>query len=59
MNKGRNRSICVVFALLVLCLPASRADMVIDLAYIGNAGNSADTTGNGSVGYNYYIVSVL
>ncbi|MDD2237704.1 MAG: SUMF1/EgtB/PvdO family nonheme iron enzyme, partial [Kiritimatiellae bacterium] len=55
MNNGRNISIYIALTLLVLCLPVSRADLVIDLTYIGNAGNPADTTGYGSVGYNYYI----
>ena len=32
-----------------------RADVIIDLTYIGDAGNTADDTGYGSVSYNYYI----
>lgn len=31
------------------------ADIVLDLTYIGNPGNPADSTGLGSVGYGYYI----
>jgi len=39
-----------------LCLLVSRADMVIDMTYIGNVGNLADSqTGRGAVNYNYYI----
>jgi formylglycine-generating enzyme len=32
-----------------------QADVVIDLAYIGNPGNAADVTGRGSVVYPYYM----
>ncbi len=43
-------------ALLVLLLSAGNAGAVsFDWAVIGNAGNSADTTGYGSVGYEYSI----
>ena len=32
-----------------------RADVIIDMTYIGNPGNAADDTGLGSVSYGYYI----
>jgi len=47
--------------LLLVCLASwaacyrCEADIVIDLTYIGNPGNPADSTGLGSVNYGYYI----
>ena len=32
-----------------------QADVIVDLTYIGNAGNAADDSGLGSVAYDYYI----
>ncbi len=42
---------------LALCCTAlvAQADVVFDMVDIGNAGNRADTTGHGSVGYEYRI----
>ena len=40
--------------LVVVCL-AARADITLDLAYIGDPGNTADDTGFGAVSYPYYI----
>jgi formylglycine-generating enzyme required for sulfatase activity len=51
------RKISVIAAVVFsgLSLLVSRADVVFDMTYIGNAGNAPDTTGYGSVGYNYNI----
>ena len=45
----------VLAALLLIVRQECAADIVIDLTYIGAAGNSSDTTGYGSVSYDYYI----
>ena len=55
MTGATKTKIWIIWALVGLCLPVSRADLVIDLTYIGNAGNAADTSGHGSVSYDYYI----
>jgi formylglycine-generating enzyme required for sulfatase activity len=46
----------VTAALALLCLGGlAQAAITIDTVAVGNAGNAADTTGYGSVGYNYNI----
>jgi sulfatase modifying factor 1 len=43
-------------ALALLCLGSlAQANITIDTVAVGNAGNAADTTGYGSVGYGYHI----
>jgi formylglycine-generating enzyme required for sulfatase activity len=54
MSRRRTNIIAALF-FSGLFLFVSRADIVIDLTYIGDAGNTADTTGHGYVDYNYYI----
>jgi formylglycine-generating enzyme required for sulfatase activity len=51
----RKISVVVVIVFNGLSLLVSRADVVFDMTHIGNAGNVADTTGHGSVGYDYSI----
>ena len=55
---GHSLWLCTPLLLVVLLLiPGwdAMADIVIDLTLIGDAGNAADSTGYGSVGYDYYI----
>lgn len=51
------RKVCVVTAALALLGfgIAAQAAITIDTVTVGNAGNTADTTGYGSVGYDYKI----
>jgi len=47
-------AVTAALALLGLCI-AAQAAITIDTVAVGNKGNTADTTGYGSVGYNYNI----
>jgi len=52
---GRRLSLHACFAITWLLCIGVQADLTIDLTYIGNAGNVADTTGYGAVTSPYYI----
>ncbi|MDO8588280.1 MAG: SUMF1/EgtB/PvdO family nonheme iron enzyme [Armatimonadota bacterium] len=49
------RVFVVTAAFALLCLGGIVQAVTIDTVAVGNAGNAADTTGYGSVGYNYNI----
>lgn len=46
--------LCILITSTIFCCRCA-ADLVIDLTYIGNPENPADSTGLGSVDYGYYI----
>lgn len=51
------RALCVIAAVVIAGFAASASAVTIDWVTVGNAGNAADTTGFGAVGYEYNIAT--